>query len=118
MSDEANAWTKRMFSSPGSPKTTETPSFSRHLTISSAALLLRHLPWSTRVAGGTPDAVQLPRRTKIKEASVSIATINPATGETVKTFTPATDDEVEAAIARAPERFLDYPQSTQLRQRP
>ncbi len=29
-----------------------------------------------------------------------IATINPATGETVKTFTAATDDEVDAAIAR------------------
>ena len=37
-----------------------------------------------------------------------IATINPATGETVKTFTPATNDEVEAAIARAYERFADY----------
>ncbi|MDD4866170.1 MAG: NADP-dependent succinic semialdehyde dehydrogenase [Mycobacterium sp.] len=37
-----------------------------------------------------------------------IATINPATGETIKTFTPATDDEVEAAIARAYERFHDY----------
>jgi succinate-semialdehyde dehydrogenase / glutarate-semialdehyde dehydrogenase len=38
---------------------------------------------------------------------VSIATINPATGETVKTFTAATDDEVDAAIARAHARFLD-----------
>ncbi len=37
-----------------------------------------------------------------------IATINPATGETVKTFTPATDAEVDAAIARAYERFADY----------
>jgi succinate-semialdehyde dehydrogenase / glutarate-semialdehyde dehydrogenase len=41
---------------------------------------------------------------------VSIATINPATGETVKTFTPATGDEVDAAIARAHHRFLDYRQ--------
>src|ERR1700677_1484834 len=40
MLDEASACTKRMFSSPGSPKTTSTPSFSRHLTISSAALLI------------------------------------------------------------------------------
>jgi succinate-semialdehyde dehydrogenase/glutarate-semialdehyde dehydrogenase len=48
---------------------------------------------------------------------VSIATINPATGETVKTFTPATDDEVEAAIARAHERFLDYRHSTTFAQR-
>lgn len=37
-----------------------------------------------------------------------IATINPATGETVKTFTPATAEEIEATIARAHERFLDY----------
>lgn len=37
-----------------------------------------------------------------------IATINPATGETVKTFTPATREEVDAALARAYERFTDY----------
>ncbi len=46
-----------------------------------------------------------------------IATINPATGETVKTFTPATDEEVDAAIARAYERFLDYRHSTTFAQR-
>ncbi|OBK21283.1 NADP-dependent succinic semialdehyde dehydrogenase [Mycobacterium asiaticum] len=46
-----------------------------------------------------------------------IATINPATGETVKTFTPATDDEVEAAIARAYERFHDYRRNTTYAQR-
>lgn len=39
---------------------------------------------------------------------MSIATINPATGETVKTFTPATSSEVDAAIARAYDRFADY----------
>ena len=33
-----------------------------------------------------------------------IATINPATGETVKTFCPATDEEVDATIARAYEQ--------------
>lgn len=43
---------------------------------------------------------------------MSIATINPATGETVKTFTPATPDEVEAAIARAYSRFDDYRHTT------
>ncbi|HET9877506.1 MAG TPA: NADP-dependent succinic semialdehyde dehydrogenase [Mycobacterium sp.] len=37
-----------------------------------------------------------------------MATINPATGETVKTFTPATSDEIDAAIARAAARFVDY----------
>lgn len=41
-----------------------------------------------------------------------IATINPATGETVKTFTAATDDEVDAAIARAHRRFADYHQTS------
>ncbi len=39
---------------------------------------------------------------------MSIATINPATGETVKTFTPATDSEIDDAIARAAARFVDY----------
>ena len=46
-----------------------------------------------------------------------IATINPATGETVKTFTPATDDEVEDAIARAYARFHDYRRNTTYAQR-
>jgi succinate-semialdehyde dehydrogenase / glutarate-semialdehyde dehydrogenase len=39
---------------------------------------------------------------------MTIATINPSTGETVKTFTPATSDEIEAAIARAHDRFVEY----------
>jgi succinate-semialdehyde dehydrogenase / glutarate-semialdehyde dehydrogenase len=39
---------------------------------------------------------------------VPIATINPTTGETVKAFTPATSDEIEAAIARAHDRFAKY----------
>ncbi|MGZ4528045.1 MAG: NADP-dependent succinic semialdehyde dehydrogenase [Mycobacterium sp.] len=46
-----------------------------------------------------------------------IATINPATGETVKTFTPATDEEVDAAIARAYQRFHDYRRDTTFAQR-
>lgn len=37
-----------------------------------------------------------------------IATINPATGQVVKTFTAATDSEVDAAITRAAARFADY----------
>src|ERR1700733_14131062 len=39
---------------------------------------------------------------------MTIATINPSTGETVKTFTPATDAEIDAALARAHDRFADY----------
>ncbi len=46
-----------------------------------------------------------------------IATINPATGETVKTFTPATDEDVDAAIARAHARFADYRRTTTFAQR-
>ena len=38
----------------------------------------------------------------------AIATTNPATGETVKTFTAATDAQVDAAITRAAARFADY----------
>jgi hypothetical protein len=34
LEEVASACTKRMFSSPGTPNTTETPSFSRHFTIS------------------------------------------------------------------------------------
>ncbi|GFG73965.1 NADP-dependent succinic semialdehyde dehydrogenase [Mycobacterium botniense] len=37
-----------------------------------------------------------------------IATINPATGETVKTFAPATSGEIDSAIAHAYQRFADY----------
>ncbi|SKS75311.1 Uncharacterised protein [Mycobacteroides abscessus subsp. abscessus] len=40
MSDAASAWISRMFSSPGIPKTTETPSFSKHFTINWAAVLI------------------------------------------------------------------------------
>jgi succinate-semialdehyde dehydrogenase / glutarate-semialdehyde dehydrogenase len=39
---------------------------------------------------------------------MTIATINPTTGETVKTFTPATDAQIDAALARAHDRFVDY----------
>src|SRR6202048_2828793 len=39
---------------------------------------------------------------------MTIATINPTTGETVKTFNPATDLEIDAALARAHDRFVDY----------
>jgi succinate-semialdehyde dehydrogenase / glutarate-semialdehyde dehydrogenase len=39
---------------------------------------------------------------------MTIATINPSTGETVKTFNPATDVEIDAALARAHDRFVDY----------
>src|ERR1700758_165852 len=113
MFEAASACTKRMFSSPGIPKTTETPSFSRHLTISCAGLLIRHLLLATVVAGWVPDV--FPNYSK--DVSVPIATINPATGETVKTFTPATDQEVDAAIARAHERFLDYRHSPPFAQR-
>ncbi|WJR32384.1 NADP-dependent succinic semialdehyde dehydrogenase [Mycobacteroides immunogenum] len=37
-----------------------------------------------------------------------IATINPATGETIKTFAPASEAEIDAAIGRAYERFRRY----------
>ncbi|HZE14838.1 MAG TPA: NADP-dependent succinic semialdehyde dehydrogenase [Mycobacterium sp.] len=39
---------------------------------------------------------------------MSIATINPTTGETVKTFTPASSGDIDAAIGRAFERFRQY----------
>ena len=39
---------------------------------------------------------------------MAIATINPATGETVKTFTEFTDDQVEHVLARAASTFRTY----------
>lgn len=39
---------------------------------------------------------------------MGIATINPATGETVKTFTALTDAEIENALALADRAFRDY----------
>ena len=48
---------------------------------------------------------------------MAIATINPATGETVKTFTAGNRSEVEAAIARAYARFQDYRRYTTFAQR-
>ncbi|MST32809.1 NADP-dependent succinic semialdehyde dehydrogenase [Acidimicrobiaceae bacterium USS-CC1] len=39
---------------------------------------------------------------------MAIATINPATGETVKTFDESSDEEVEAALALAVETFASY----------
>jgi succinate-semialdehyde dehydrogenase/glutarate-semialdehyde dehydrogenase len=45
-----------------------------------------------------------------------IATINPTTGDTVTTFTPATGDDIEAALGRAHGRFTEY-RKTSYRQR-
>jgi succinate-semialdehyde dehydrogenase/glutarate-semialdehyde dehydrogenase len=39
---------------------------------------------------------------------MAIATVNPATGETLRTFEPYPDDEVTARIRRAYETFADY----------
>jgi succinate-semialdehyde dehydrogenase/glutarate-semialdehyde dehydrogenase len=42
---------------------------------------------------------------------MAIATINPTTGETLKTFTAATDAEIDQAIAAAADAFVHYRQS-------
>ncbi len=39
---------------------------------------------------------------------MAIATINPTTGETVKTFDPLTEAEIDTRIARAADAFLSY----------
>src|SRR3546814_17707692 len=44
--------------------------------------------------------------------SMSIATINPATGETLATFDPMTDDEVDERIGAAHEAFATYRTTT------
>ena len=43
---------------------------------------------------------------------MAIATINPATGETLKTFTPLTDEEIESKLALAQSTFESYRQIT------
>jgi len=43
---------------------------------------------------------------------MAIATINPATGETLKTFTPLTDGEIETKLALAESTFESYRQTT------
>jgi len=43
---------------------------------------------------------------------MAIATINPATGETLKTFTPLTDPEIESKLALAESTYQDYRVST------
>ena len=43
---------------------------------------------------------------------MAIATINPATGETLKTFTPLTDAEIETKLALAADTFQSYRQTT------
>src|ERR671921_2410732 len=37
-----------------------------------------------------------------------IATVNPATGETLRTFPPLTDEEINAKLARAADAFLRW----------
>lgn len=42
------------------------------------------------------------------ETPMGIASINPTTGDTVKTFTPLTDDELERKLDRADRAFVHY----------
>ena len=43
---------------------------------------------------------------------MAIATINPATGETLKTFTPLTEEEIESKLALAQSTFESYRRTT------
>ena len=43
---------------------------------------------------------------------MGIATVNPATGETLKTFTPLTHEEIEAKLAKAAASFRQYRKTT------
>ncbi|TVQ59303.1 MAG: NAD-dependent succinate-semialdehyde dehydrogenase [Spirulina sp. DLM2.Bin59] len=43
---------------------------------------------------------------------MAIATINPATGETLKTFAALTDDQIEQCLAQSQATFLDYRRTT------
>ncbi|MDJ0588775.1 MAG: NAD-dependent succinate-semialdehyde dehydrogenase [Pleurocapsa sp. MO_226.B13] len=43
---------------------------------------------------------------------MAIATVNPATGETLKTFTPLTDQEIETKLALAESTYQEYRKTT------
>ncbi len=43
---------------------------------------------------------------------MAIATVNPATGETLKTFTPLTDQEIETKLALAQSTYQEYRKTT------
>ncbi|MCC0177264.1 NAD-dependent succinate-semialdehyde dehydrogenase [Waterburya agarophytonicola K14] len=43
---------------------------------------------------------------------MAIATINPSTGETLKTFSPLTDDQIESKLALAESTYQEYRQTT------
>jgi succinate-semialdehyde dehydrogenase/glutarate-semialdehyde dehydrogenase len=47
---------------------------------------------------------------------MGISTVNPTTGETIKTFTPLTGDEIEAKLSLAASSYLSY-RKTDLKQR-
>lgn len=53
--------------------------------------------------------MELPRQ---KQFYMAIATINPATGETLKTFTPLTDAEIETKLALAQSTYEQYRHTT------
>ena len=48
------------------------------------------------------------RRQRRKEDIVAIATVNPATGETVKTFDEMGEDDVERCLAAAAAAYTSY----------
>ena len=52
------------------------------------------------------------RDTATETKPMAIATINPATGKTLKTFTPLTDAEIEQKLALAQSTFESYRQTT------
>src|SRR5690606_25432060 len=60
-----------------------------------------------RSAGVTParEATMVSRPDRSEGASMSIATTNPATGEVVQEFEPATEATIDAAIGRAADGF-------------
>jgi succinate-semialdehyde dehydrogenase/glutarate-semialdehyde dehydrogenase len=60
----------------------------------------------------TPGGSQLAEALDRLADDMAIATINPATGETVRTFKAFTDDEIDERIARAADAFVDYRKAT------
>ncbi|WDT75555.1 MAG: aldehyde dehydrogenase family protein [Candidatus Manganitrophus sp.] len=52
------------------------------------------------------------RKSSLEVEEMAVATINPATGEIIKTFTPLTDPQIDEKIEKAEETFRSYRRSS------
>src|SRR2546429_8659509 len=61
-----------------------------------------------RIPAGASEALLAPKPTRGGREEMAIATVNPATGQVVKTFESLSDAELEVKLQKAADRFLSY----------